>query len=74
MSPSTDTFGIPELLVMMLEYATPQDVLLWQRVNKTWHANTQESTRLQEKLYFRTKLCKNVTEQRDAVWNPFTEH
>ena len=73
MSPSSKTFGIPELLEMILEYATPQDVLLWQRVNKTWHAIIQKSTLLQEKLYFRIKPCKNVTEQHDAIWNPFTE-
>ena len=74
MSPSTDTFGIPELLLeMILEYATPQDVLLWQRVNHKWHAVIQKSTSLQEKLYFCIKPCKDQIEQHDAAWNPFTE-
>ncbi|CAF9911865.1 hypothetical protein IMSHALPRED_010601 [Imshaugia aleurites] len=73
MPPSTETFGIPELLETILEHATPKDVLLWQRVSKTWHAMIQESPRLQEKLFFKVRPCKNENEQYDAAWNPFTE-
>lgn len=58
---------------MVLEYASPHDLLLWQRVNKMWHAVIQRSPRLQEKLYFRIKTCKNMDEQYTADWNPFTD-
>ena len=58
---------------MILEYATPHDLLLWQRVNKVWLAVIQRSPRLQEKLHFRVETCKNMDEQYTADWNPFTD-
>ena len=71
MHPSTKTFGIPELLEVILENATPRDVLLWQRVNKTWQIAIKTSPRIQKKLFFKTKPCRETHEQIDAVWNPF---
>lgn len=73
MLPSTETFGIPELLEMILEIATPKDLLLWQRVNTKWHATIQRSPRIQEKLFFRARPCKNAHEQKHAVLNPFMD-
>ncbi len=69
MPPSTETFGIPELLVTILENALPQDLLLWQRVNKTWQVAILQSPRIQEKLYFRMKPCKDTYEQMPFIWN-----
>ena len=71
MHPSTETFGIPELLEVILENATPRDVLLWQRVNKTWQTAIKTSPRIQEKLFFRIEPCKSKHEQYHATWNPF---
>lgn len=73
MLPSTETFGIPELLEMILENAEPRDLLLWQRVNKTWQAAIQRSPRIQEKLYFRAKPCKDEDDEQRAVLNPFMD-
>ena len=73
MHPSTKTFGIPELLEIILENATPRDLLLWQRVNKSWQAAIKTSPRIQEKLFFRIEPCKHKYEQNHAMWNPFIE-
>lgn len=73
MLPSTETLGIPELFEMILENARPQDVLLWQRVSKTWQAAIQTSSPFQEKLCFRAKPCKNENDQKRAVWNLFID-
>ena len=73
MHPSTKTFGIPELLEVILESATPRDVLLWQRVNKTWQTAIKSSPRIQEKLFFKIEPCKDKYEQNHATWNPFIE-
>ena len=71
MHPSTETFGIPELLEIILENATPRDVLLWQRVNKMWQTAIKTSPRLQEKLFFKIEPCKDGYEQHHPIWNPF---
>lgn len=73
MHPSTETFGISELLETILENATPRDVLLWQRVNKTWQTAIKTSPRLQEKLFFRIAPCKDKYEQDHVIWNPFID-
>ena len=70
MLPSTKTFAIPELLEMILEHSTPQDLLLWQRVNKIWRAAIQGSPLIQEKLSFRVNVCKDEHEVDRALWNP----
>ena len=73
MPPSIETFAIPELLEMILENARHQDLLVWQRVSKTWQAVIQDSPRIQEKLHFRSPPCKNKHEQKSVVWNPLIE-
>ena len=75
MFPSTKTFGTPKLLKMILEYATarPQDLLIWQRVNKSWQEAIQESPRIQETLFLKVKACKNVCDGAPAVLNPFMD-
>ena len=73
MLPSTETFAVPELLEMILEHARHQDLLLWQRVNKTWHAAIQQSPRILEKLHFRNQPCKDKHEQKSVSWNPLME-
>ena len=46
---------------MVLDHATPQDLLLWQRVNKAWQAAIRRSPRIQERLFFRIReTCKEV--------------
>ena len=71
MHPSTKTFGIPELLEVILENAKPRDVLLWQRVNKTWQTAIKTAPRIQEKLFFKIEPCKDKNELDHAIWNPF---
>lgn len=73
MASSTETFGIPELLEMILECATLQDLLLWQRVNKAWQTTIQNSPRIQEKLFFRAKTCGKAYEETSALINPFMD-
>lgn len=70
---ATVTLGVTELLEMILENATPNDLFLWQRVNETWQAAIQTSPRLQEKLSIGIRVCKDEDEQRSAVWTPFME-
>ena len=67
---STEALGIPELLLMILEETRSRDVLVWQGVNKTWQAAIRRSPRIQEKLFFKVKPCKNKDEKLHAVWNP----
>ena len=69
---STTALGIPELLEMVLDHATPQDLLLWQRVNKAWQAAIQRSPRIQERLFFRIgETCKTVSRKTVVFANPF---
>ena len=57
---------------MVLDHATPQDLLLWQRVNKAWQAAIQGSLRIQERLFFRIReTCETVPHKRVVVANPF---
>lgn len=73
MLPSTITFDIPELREIILEYARPQDLLVWQRVNKTWQADIQRSSRIQEKLFYRVKTGTHWYDSDCAAWNPFLD-
>lgn len=75
MFPSTKIFGTPKLLQMILEYATarPQDLLIWQRVNKAWQEAIQKSPRIQETLFLTVKACKDVCDDEPAVLNPFMD-
>ncbi|KAL4998623.1 hypothetical protein BDV10DRAFT_166449 [Aspergillus recurvatus] len=47
-------FLVPELLEAVLSYLPQRDLLLAQRVNRTWHAVISGSRLLQQKLFFRT--------------------
>lgn len=47
------TLGITELLEMILERLPLRDLLLVQRVSKTWRANIEASQKLQEKLFLK---------------------
>lgn len=71
MHPSTKTFGIPELLEVILENATSQDVLLWQRVNKMWQTAIKTSPRIQGKLFYNIEPRKDEKGLDHAIWNPF---
>ena len=71
MLPSTTALGIPELLEMVLEYATPQDLLLWQRVNKAWQGAIRRSPRIQERLFFRISETRETVFGNKRVTNPF---
>ena len=74
MLPSTTALGIPELLEMVLDHATPQDLLLWQRVNNAWRAAIQKSPRIQERLFFRIReIYETVSHEEVVVANPFLE-
>ena len=72
MLPSARALVIPELLEMVLDHATPQDLLLWQRVNKAWQAAIRSSPRIQEKLFFRVrKLCNTAFDEKCMIENPY---
>ena len=74
MLPSAKALGIPELLEMVLDHATSQDLLLWQRVNKAWQAAIRSSPRIQERLFFRVReICERVFDKQAVVANPFVK-
>ncbi|KAK6428865.1 hypothetical protein LTR95_014985 [Oleoguttula sp. CCFEE 5521] len=49
-----EVFAIPELLEMILIESHMRDVLVWQRVDKTFNGVVANSRMLQEKLHYRT--------------------
>ncbi|OQO15267.1 hypothetical protein B0A48_00650 [Cryoendolithus antarcticus] len=50
---ASEVFAIPELLEMILTESHMHDVLVWQRVDKTFNGVVANSRTLQEKLHFR---------------------
>ena len=74
MLPSTEALGIPELLGMVLGYAAPRDLLLWQRVSKAWQAAIWSSPGIQERLFFRIRETYEKTVGVKHVFaNPFVQ-
>lgn len=74
MLPPTKALGIPELVERVLDYAAPQDLLLWQRVSKVWQAAIRSSPRIQERLFFRVREpCETVLQKGGVVANPFVK-
>ena len=61
-SARSKVFGITELLETVLTHLPARDLLMCERINKTWHAVIKESNTLQEKLFYR---CDLVTLSRD---------
>lgn len=70
---STQTLDIPELLENILVFASPRDLLQRQRVSKTWQAAIQSSPRIQEKLFYKVKPCKDMCDKKTLVENPFMD-
>lgn len=69
MSASSKVFSIPELLTIILEHGLAKDVLLQQRVNKTWQGVIQGSRSIRRKLHYDVDLIKgNVDESQDVEW------
>lgn len=54
-SAASRTFGVTELLEAILIQAPAKDVLLLQRVNKTWLRTISNSIELQRKLFFKSE-------------------
>ncbi|OQO13994.1 hypothetical protein B0A48_00869 [Cryoendolithus antarcticus] len=49
-----EVFTLPELLEMILTKSEMRDILLWQRVDKTFQSTITRSQALQEKLFLRS--------------------
>ena len=66
-------FAIPELLEMILVHLPARDLLMCERINKTWHAVIKESNTLQEKLFYRCDLAtlNSDMDKEDLEINPF---
>lgn len=68
---------IPELLELICMHLPALDVLVNQRVSKTWQSTIQHSRCLQEKLFFKASVPREnndearLLEPRDFAWNPF---
>lgn len=62
-------FAVPELFEMVLLKLPLRDLLLAQRVNKSFQGAIQSSTRIQERLFFKRSSTKR-TDGRVAI-NPF---
>ncbi|KAK4695762.1 hypothetical protein P7C71_g2045, partial [Lecanoromycetidae sp. Uapishka_2] len=70
---SSKIFLIPEILEMILVQLPERDLLLDQRVNKTWQGVIKTSPQLQRKLFFTADIIPIDTDQRvasGAKWNP----
>ncbi|KAK6431310.1 hypothetical protein LTR95_012531 [Oleoguttula sp. CCFEE 5521] len=50
---ASEVFGLPELFEMILIESSMKDVLLWQRVDKTFNRVIAHSKTLQQRLFFR---------------------
>lgn len=77
-------FAVPELLEAILLLLTPRDLLLAQRVNKTFRASIKASVLIQQKLFFKpnTKnlddgtcdlnpLLSRILTLAGREWNPY---
>ena len=69
MASATQVFAVPELLETILLRLPVRDLLLSQRVNRTWHNITKTSPHLQRKLFYKAEICDPASTN-DFVWNP----
>ena len=59
---------------MVLDYAAPRDLLLWQRVSKAWQAAVWSLPGIHERLFFRIRGKYEKTGRLKHVFaNPFVE-
>ena len=70
MSSVARVFAIPELLEHILTRLPVRDLLIDQRVNKTFHAVTKSSPHLQRKLFFAAGARQNGDWITIPEWNP----
>lgn len=73
MAASNKVFNIPELLESILDHGLAKDLLLQQRVNKTWQGVIQGSSSIRRKLHYdEDSEFKEVEwEEPDRIrWNP----
>lgn len=76
MSAAARVLGIPELLDGILEHAPTKDLLLQQRVNKTWQVTIQRSIPMQKKLFLKPNPTPPNKEKHKSFvgscieWNP----
>ncbi|KAL6719821.1 hypothetical protein ACLMJK_001742 [Lecanora helva] len=72
MSASSRVLLLPELLECILQLIPPLDVLLQQRTCRTWQAVIQQSSLLQQKLFFKAPdpVPYPDTELWRELWNP----
>lgn len=72
-SASSSVLGIPELLGNVLAQLPARDLLMFQCINKTWHAVIKNSNTLQEKLFYKCDLVtmRDDMDESDFEINPF---
>ena len=72
-SASSSVLGIPELLENVLAQLPARDLLMFQCINKTWHAVIKNSNTLQEKLFYKCDLVtmRDDMDESDFEINPF---
>lgn len=68
---STKVLAIAELIETILIQVPPLELLLLQRVSKTWRAAIKESKPLQRKLFFEVDPTRAGNDVSDFEWNPF---
>lgn len=71
---STIVLTLPELLEMILSYASEEDLLFQQRVNTTWRRIINTSPELQEKLFLTSKVPEGDVDLTGLEWNPLLRH
>lgn len=70
-NPAAKVLAIPELLEAVLLELPPRDLLLSQRVNKTFRDVIDDSIYIQRKLFF--KPCSSTVPDGTSVRNPFLQ-
>lgn len=60
-------FAIAELLENILLQLPPRDLLLAQRVNKKWRAEIEGSTKIQQKLFYKTRPLPSAAGEEDEL-------
>lgn len=72
MANSTTVLNIPELIEMILVHVPAKDLLLQQRVSHMWQTVIEDSTSLQQKLFFKPRLATEDELNSDIFeWNPY---
>ncbi|MCJ1452028.1 hypothetical protein MMC28_002368 [Mycoblastus sanguinarius] len=74
MASAHQVFTIPEILEIIIFHLPEQDLLLLQRVNKTWLDIIKTSPHLQQKLFYTASVLESAKSVAKIKWNPFLRH